>query len=143
VLRRILVFIFAFITWYLITWPYDFYSVVFDLQITIAGAVVSLMAALLLGEVFTSSQHKHNIFYRLQAGTKCVTLGTIFILLGVMIFFGFTGTSSKALLCLLFILITSPTAAHAISKGAHRAGVALWKKSVVDKYKEDKEGTKG
>jgi multicomponent Na+:H+ antiporter subunit G len=84
-----------------------------------------------------------DVYNRLQAGTKCVTLGTIFILVGVMIFFGFTGTSSKALLCLVFILVTSPTAAHAISKGAHRAGVALWKKSVVDEYKKDKEGTRG
>jgi multicomponent Na+:H+ antiporter subunit G len=84
-----------------------------------------------------------DIYNRLQASTKCVTLGTIFILFGVVFHFGLTGPSSKALLCLLFILITSPTAAHAIAKGAHRAGVALWKKSVVDKYKEDKEGKRG
>jgi multicomponent Na+:H+ antiporter subunit E len=61
-------FIFAFVTWYLITWPYDFYTGVFDLQITIAGAVVSLLSALILGEVFVSYKHKHNIFYRIFWG---------------------------------------------------------------------------
>ena len=83
-----------------------------------------------------------DIYNRLQAGTKCVTFGTIFILLGVLIFIGFNATGVKAVICMFFILITSPTAAHAISRGAHRFGVKLWEKSVVDHYKEDKEGEK-
>jgi multicomponent Na+:H+ antiporter subunit G len=78
-----------------------------------------------------------DIYNRLQAGTKCVTFGTIFILLGALVSSGFSATGMKAILCLIFILITSPTAAHAIAKGAHMSGVKLWKKSVVDKYKED------
>ncbi len=84
-----------------------------------------------------------DVYNRLQAGTKCVTLGTIFVLLGAAVFFGLSAASSRTILCLLFILITSPTAAHAIARGAHRAGVALWKKSVVDQYQADKEGEKG
>ena len=83
-----------------------------------------------------------DIYNRLQAATKCVTFGTIFILLGVLIFTGITSLGIKAVLCLVFILITSPTAAHAISKGAHQAGVRLWKKSIIDIYKEDREGKK-
>ena len=80
-MRRILVFVFAFITWYLITWPYDFYSGTFDLQITIAGAVVSLMAALILGEVFTSKKHKHNYFYRLFWGIVYIPVLFYYIIL--------------------------------------------------------------
>jgi multicomponent Na+:H+ antiporter subunit G len=45
----------------------------------------------------------------------------------------------KAFLCIVFILITSPTAAHALARGAHAAGVRLWDKSVVDRYREDHE----
>ena len=41
---------------------------------------------------------------------------------------------------LIFIVLTAPVAAHAIARGAHRAGVKLWKGSAVDKYTEDKEG---
>ncbi|MEW5818308.1 MAG: monovalent cation/H(+) antiporter subunit G [Spirochaetota bacterium] len=80
-----------------------------------------------------------DVYNRLQASTKCVTFGTIFILFGVLIFSGISAMGIKAILCLVFILITSPAAAHAISKGSHFSGVRLWKNSVIDLYKEDKE----
>ena len=78
-----------------------------------------------------------DIYNRLQAATKCVTLGTCFILAGAMIMNGICALSMKALICMIFILLTSPTAAHAIAKGAYKAGVKLWEGSVVDKYKEE------
>ena len=81
-----------------------------------------------------------DIYNRLQAGTKCVTFGTIFILSGVLVMAGFNAMGIKAIICLIFILITSPTAAHAISKGAHKAGVKLWEKSVIDQYQKDNKG---
>ena len=49
----------------------------------------------------------------------------------------------KALICLWFIAITSPTAAHAIARGAHRAGYKLWGKSVQDDYAADGEAWGG
>ena len=81
-----------------------------------------------------------DVYNRLQAGTKCVTFGTIFLLIGVLVYTGFTSMGVKAVLCLIFLLITSPTVAHAISRGAHHSLVKLWKNSVVDKYKEEGEG---
>jgi multicomponent Na+:H+ antiporter subunit G len=77
-----------------------------------------------------------DVYNRLQASTKCVTLGTILLLLGVAIISGVGAASSKAIICAVFILITSPTAAHAIAKGAYSSGVELWENSVVDKYAE-------
>lgn len=79
-----------------------------------------------------------DIYNRLQAATKCVTLGTCFILIGVFVELGFTNAGLKAILCMLFILIASPTAAHAISRGSHIYGIKLWEGSVVDKLAEDK-----
>jgi multicomponent Na+:H+ antiporter subunit G len=81
-----------------------------------------------------------DLYNRLQAGTKCVTLGTFLLLLGVVVKFGLNAMGWKAVLCLWFIAITSPTAAHAVARGAHRAGFPLWKGSVVDRYREDDEG---
>ena len=82
-----------------------------------------------------------DVYNRLQAATKCVTLGTCMVLAGVML--KAAGDSHpllwKSLLCLLFILVTSPTAAHALAQGAHVSGVRLWEGSVVDKYEEDHE----
>ena len=80
-----------------------------------------------------------DVYNRLQAATKCVTFGTLFIMVGVLVWSGFSAMGIKAILCLVFILITSPTAAHAIARGAHRSGVRLWKKSVKDAYREDTE----
>ena len=81
-----------------------------------------------------------DVYNRLQAATKSVTLGTCSILLGTFIIVGWTGAGLKSLLCIIFLLLTSPVAAHAIARGAHRAGVKLWDKSVIDRYTEDKEG---
>ncbi len=80
-----------------------------------------------------------DVYNRLQASTKCVTLGTCSILFGVVIKFGFTAAGIKALICIVFLLLTSPVAAHALARGAHRSGIPLWQKSVCDKYKDDKD----
>lgn len=82
-----------------------------------------------------------DIYNRLQASTKCVTFGTIFLLIGVVLYLEFSAVAIKALLCLVFILITSPTAAHAISRGAYKSKVPLWKKSVVDQYGDSESGS--
>jgi len=79
-----------------------------------------------------------DVYNRLQAATKCVTFGTCGILFGAAIFDGiFTATGVKALIGIVFILLTSPVAAHAISRAAHRSGVKLWEESVCDKYLDD------
>ena len=75
-----------------------------------------------------------DVYNRLQASTKCVTLGTIMVLLGVAVEAGWGPMAAKAVICAVFVVITSPTAAHAIAKGAYAAGVELWENSVVDKY---------
>ena len=80
-----------------------------------------------------------DVYNRLQASTKCVTLGTILLLVGVAIISATGATSAKAIICAVFILLTAPTAAHAIAKGAYASGVPLWEDSVVDKYAEHKE----
>ena len=80
-----------------------------------------------------------DVYNRLQASTKCVTLGTALLLVGVAVVSGIGPTGSRAIVCAVFILMTSPTAAHAIAKGAYASGVKLWEQSVVDKYGQEKE----
>ena len=78
-----------------------------------------------------------DVYNRLQASTKCITLGTCSILFGSFFILGFTAGGMKALLCLLFLILTAPVSAHVLARGAHKAGVRLWEKSVVDRYAED------
>jgi len=78
-----------------------------------------------------------DVYNRVQAATKCVTLGTCLILAGTAVY-GMSGAMAvKALLCAVFILLTSPVAAHAIARGAYRSGVRLWEGSVIDRYGEE------
>jgi len=78
-----------------------------------------------------------DVYNRLQATTKCVTLGTCSILLGTFILKGLGTTGVKTILAAVFLLLTSPVAGHALARGAHKSGVKLWSKSVVDKYEQD------
>ena len=78
-----------------------------------------------------------DVYNRLQAGTKCVTLGVCLILLGTLFMAETLPLQSKALLCIVFILITSPTAAHALARAARVSGVKLWDQSVVDQFEKE------
>lgn len=78
-----------------------------------------------------------DVYNRLQSATKCVTVGTCFILVGSLVLLASPAGTVKGILCVVFILITSPTAAHALARAAHRSGVKLWDQSVVDHYDAD------
>jgi len=80
-----------------------------------------------------------DVYNRLQAATKCVTFGSMGILLGILILQGVSVFGFKAILGMAFICMSSPTAAHAIARAAHRSRIPLAKVSVVDKYEEDGE----
>ncbi len=77
-----------------------------------------------------------DVYNRLQAATKCVTLGTCLILVGAGVAGG-GSMAARSIICAVFILITSPVGAHALARGSHLGGVKLWEKSLVDKYEED------
>ena len=78
-----------------------------------------------------------DVYTRLQASAKCVTLGTCGILFGLFICKGFTATGIKAFLCLLFILLTAPVSAHVLARASYKAGVKPCKDTVIDEYGED------
>lgn len=82
-----------------------------------------------------------DVYNRLQAATKCVTLGTCVILFGTFLHAAGGGhwqMGVSALVCAAFILLTSPVGAHAVARGAHRSGVRLWDGSVMDRLREDR-----
>jgi multicomponent Na+:H+ antiporter subunit G len=79
-----------------------------------------------------------DVYTRLQASAKCITLGTCGILFGLFLIKGFSPTGIKAFLCILFIVLTAPVSAHALARGAYLSGVKPWEGSVIDAYGEDK-----
>ena len=59
-----------------------------------------------------------DFYTRLHAASIIDTLGTMLILFGLILNYGLNIVSLKLLLILIFILITTPTAAHALAKSA-------------------------
>jgi len=75
-------------------------------------------------------------YNRLQAATKCVTLGTCSVLAGVFFHFGFTDAGIKALVAIPVLFFGSTVGAHALIRGTYRFGVKLGPKSIKDDYKD-------
>ncbi|MCH2546260.1 MAG: monovalent cation/H(+) antiporter subunit G [Alphaproteobacteria bacterium] len=65
-----------------------------------------------------------DFFSRLHPAGVTDSLGVTFIIFGLILHTGFTLTSAKLLLLMLFILLTSPTACHALAKSAFLSGMA-------------------
>ncbi len=78
-----------------------------------------------------------DVYNRLQSATKCVTLGTCSIMLGVLIRYGFVSIGIKALVAIPLLFFTSTVAAHALAKGSYCFGIKLGEKSVHDDYKDE------
>lgn len=66
-----------------------------------------------------------DVYNRIQAGTKAVTLGSLALLIGV----GFRHPDwwAKLLIVALFILLTNPVGSSTIARALYRAGVRPWK----------------
>ena len=90
----------------------------------LAGMVAMLRSAcLLLGAFLIISGavgvlRFPDFFTRMHAAGVTETLATTLILLGLILLAGWSILSFKLLLILLFILITSPVASHALTKAA-------------------------
>lgn len=76
-----------------------------------------------------------DVYNRLQSATKCVTLGTCSILLGVLVRYGFVSIGIKALVAIPLLFFSATVAAHALAKGSYRFGIKLGDKSIHDDYK--------
>ncbi len=72
-----------------------------------------------------------DFFTRLHAAGMTDTLGAELILLGLIVQEGFTQLSLKFLFVSLFLLLTSPTATHAVANAAYQAGL----KPLLGRYK--------
>lgn len=88
------------------------------------AACVSIIAGLFFVLAGTLGVLRLPDFYtRLHAAGMTDTLGAELVLLGLIIQSGFTQMSLKLLLVAFFLLITSPTATHAVAHAAYKAGL--------------------
>jgi multicomponent Na+:H+ antiporter subunit G len=92
-------------------------------------STIFLAAGALFMITGTAGLLKFPDFYtRMHATGKCDTLGQVLVILGCMIYEGFTFISIKLLLVAAFYLLVGPASTHALMKAGYVTGVPVWKK---------------
>lgn len=82
----------------------------------VSGAVVGLVR---LPDLYT----------RAHAAGKCDTVGSFAILAGLALVGGLEVADLKLVLLVGLVVVTAPTAAHALARSAYRRGVAPWRRA--------------
>lgn len=108
-------------------------------------AEILLSAAVLLGGFFAfvaalGILRLPDVLIRMHASTKAGTLATGLIMIAAAGVFGDLATVAKAVVIVVFLLITAPVGAHMIGRAALRSGVPLWGSTKVDPSARDKLG---
>jgi multicomponent Na+:H+ antiporter subunit G len=73
-----------------------------------------------------------DLYTRMHASTKPATLGVSVIVAALAIHSGDLGIAMRAVLIVLFFLLTAPVAAHRLGRAAYRAGVPCGPGTVRD-----------
>ena len=94
----------------------------------LAGAALMLIAA--LGAV-----RFPDLMLRMHAVTKAGSAGVGLIGLAAAASFDDVSAATRALIMVLFAMITLPVAAHVIGRAAYFTGVPLWERTVVDELR--------
>lgn len=97
--------------------------------LVVAGALFAFAAAL-------GVLRLPDVLIRMHASTKAGTLGCGLILVAAAVHFGETGIVARAVVAIVFLMLTAPIAAHMIGRAAYRTGVPLWKGTVTDELAE-------
>jgi len=69
-----------------------------------------------------------DFYTRLHATGKCDTLGEVLVIVGCIIYQGWSFISIKLFFLMVFIFIANPVGTHALMKAAYVTGVKPWKK---------------
>lgn len=100
----------------------DMGNIFAGLRMGLAGASV-LMGLFFLLAGTLGVLRLPDFYTRIHAAGMTDTLGAEMILLGLMIQSGFSQMTLKLLFVAFFLLLTGPTATHAVANAAHRAGL--------------------
>lgn len=95
----------------------------------LVGAAFTLLGALGLVRM-------PDVYNRIQAGTKAVTLGALALILGIGLLY--PAWWSKLLVIALMILVTNPLGSSTIARALLMSGIEPWKKTNPEAAKEER-----
>jgi multicomponent Na+:H+ antiporter subunit G len=96
------------------------------LVLTIVAVVLMLGGAFFLTVSALGLLRLPDFYARTHAVGKSETLGTILMLSGLAVYNGWELNTIKILFIVFFVLISNPTATHAIARAALRTGLQPW-----------------
>ena len=76
-----------------------------------------------------------DLFTRMSASTKAATLGIGLLLTATAVHFNDVTVTSRVVATIVFLLLTSPVAAHSIGRAAYTAGIPLWQRTLFDELR--------
>jgi multicomponent Na+:H+ antiporter subunit G len=91
---------------------------------TLLGSILILVGAAFMSLGALGLLRMPDVYNRIQAGTKAVTLGSIALVAGVA--FIHPDWLPKLVLVVLFILLTSPLGSSTIARAARLSGLKPW-----------------
>mgnify|MGYP006293706149 CR=1 FL=1 len=74
---------------------------------------------------------------RMHSSTKAGAMGAMLIMVGVVIGFSEWLALARGMAIVLFIMMTTPIAAHAIGRAGYFIGVPLWDGTIKDELREN------
>lgn len=75
-----------------------------------------------------------DLYTRMHAVTKAGTLGIGLVLVAAAVAFGEVSVATRALVALLFVLLTAPVSAHMIGRAGYLGNVPLWDGTAFDDW---------
>lgn len=76
-----------------------------------------------------------DLYTRMHAITKAGTLGIGLLLVGVAVYMGDLSFTTRAIVVIVFVLLTAPVSAHMIGRAGYLGGVSMWRGTVVDQWR--------
>ena len=96
-------------------------------------AIFCLISGATLGLVGAIGIHRFgDVFARLHAATKPVTLGLLLLLIGTGLALGDSGAAMKLFLAAILQFITAPFGMQMLGRAAYRSGTELADDTVID-----------
>ncbi len=101
-----------------------------------AAALLMLVGAAFVLIAAVGVARLPDIFVRMHAATKAAVFGVGLLLLGTAFAFGEPGVWVRVAGAIVFLIFTTPIAAHALARASYAAGAPLWRGTVVDQLAE-------
>jgi len=97
-------------------------DIILNIQLVLSGILICMgIFFMLVGSI--GILKLHDFYTRTHAISKSDALGVMFVVVGLIVFEGFTQNSLKLLFIVVFIFLANPIGSHALARAAMKNGI--------------------